>query len=369
VSGASEDRAGAVFHQDEVGDVYRQLPGRIERMHGLDAGIEALLFSGVDHLLRGALTLNVGDKFREFWIGLGSRDRQRMIRCDRHELGTEQRIGTRGENFQVPEITQEQISVSFDLCRRVALSRQLETNEQAFRAADPIVLHEPDFLRPAIQLLQRVEQVLRIFGDLEEPLGQLALLDNGARAPAAAVDHLLIGEHGVIHGIPVHLRLLALDQAGGEKVREHLLLMFVVAGVAGREFARPVERQTHGLQLLLHRSDVLIGPGLRRHFALDGGVLRRKAECVPAHGMEDVEPLGALQPGQHVAHGVVAHMAHMDAPRRIGEHLKHVIFRPRVVVLGGEDRLVVPHALPARFGFAGVVAFVRHRFGSLFRGL
>src|SRR5688572_33357440 len=50
----------------------------------------------------------------------------------------------------------------------------------------------------------------------------------------------------------------------------------------------------------------------------------------------------------------------MDAPRRIGEHLEHVIFRPLIVVLGGKDRLFVPDGLPAGFGFTGVVAFGGH---------
>ena len=51
---AAEDRAGAVFHQDEVRDVDRQRPVRIERMHRADAGVEAQLLRGVDLGLRGA---------------------------------------------------------------------------------------------------------------------------------------------------------------------------------------------------------------------------------------------------------------------------------------------------------------------------
>ena len=77
----------------------------------------------------------------------------------------------------------------------------------------------------------------RIVGDLEEPLRQLALLDQRAGAPAAAVDHLLVGEHGLVDRVPVHLRLLALDQPGLEEVEEHLLLVLVVGRVAGRDLA------------------------------------------------------------------------------------------------------------------------------------
>ena len=50
-------------------------------------------------------------------------------------------------------------------------------------------------------------------GDLEEPLVELALLDQRARAPAAAVDHLLVGEHGLVDRVPVD-RALPCDRPG-----------------------------------------------------------------------------------------------------------------------------------------------------------
>src|SRR5262249_20400278 len=56
----------------------------------------------------------------------------------------------------------------------------------------------------------------------------------------------------------------------------------------------------------------------------------------------------------------VAHVPHMDAPRRIGEHLQHVVFLARVVVAGGEDAPLVPDLLPAGLGLAGIVAFACH---------
>ena len=59
----------------------------------------------------------------------------------------------------------------------------------------------------------------------------------------------------------------------------------------------------------------------------------------------------------------------MDAPGRVGEHLQHVVFRPRIVVFGGENRLFVPLALPARLGFTGVVAFGGHGIAGLFVGI
>ena len=58
----AEDGAGAVVHQDEVRDIDRQLPVRIERMERLDAGVEAELVRLVDQLLRGAGALALGDE-------------------------------------------------------------------------------------------------------------------------------------------------------------------------------------------------------------------------------------------------------------------------------------------------------------------
>ena len=87
---AAEDRAGAVFHQDEVRDVDRQLPARIERMHRADAGVEAQLLRGVDLGLRRAHVLALVDERRELRVVLRRGLRQRMIRRDRHELRAEQ---------------------------------------------------------------------------------------------------------------------------------------------------------------------------------------------------------------------------------------------------------------------------------------
>ena len=196
---------------------------------------------------------------------------------------------------------------------------------------------------------------------------QIALLDLGARAPAFAVDHLLIGEHGLVDRVPIDLAVFARHQPGFHEVEKHLLLVLVISGVAGGDLARPVERQPHGLELSLHRRDVVVGPGLGMHLAVDGGVFGRHAEGVPAHRVQHVEVHRAFEARHHVAHGVVAHVAHVDAPRRVGEHLQHVVFRPRVVVLGGEDALLGPHALPALFGLAGVVAVVFLRWGGHWR--
>ena len=62
---------------------------------------------------------------------------------------------------------------------------------------------------------------------------------------------------------------------------------------------------------------------------LDRGVLGRQAERVPAERMQHVvaaHPLGARH---HVADDVVADVADVRVPRRVGEHLEAVVLRPR----------------------------------------
>jgi hypothetical protein len=57
---AAENRAGAVVHQDEVGDIDRQLPRGIERMPTGQAGVEAQLLGLFDGLLGRAAHARLG---------------------------------------------------------------------------------------------------------------------------------------------------------------------------------------------------------------------------------------------------------------------------------------------------------------------
>ena len=268
---------------------------------------------------------------------------------DRHERGAEDGVRPRRVDFEL------------GLARWRRARRDRPADQHAFGAADPVLLHDADLLRPAVERVQAVEQLLRHRRDLEEPLRQVALLDQSVGAPAAPVDHLLVGEHGHVDRVPVDLGRLALDQPGAPEVEEHFLLMLVVARIAGCELAAPVQREAHGLELGLHRFDVGVGPVARIDVVVAGGVFRRQAEGVPSHRMQHVAAHGATEARHHVAHRIVAHVPHMDAARRIREHLQHVIFRPRVVVGGGKKPGLVPGLLPAGFGRARIVSFGCHR--------
>ena len=63
--GAAENRAGAVTHQHEIGHHHRQLPVRIERMGGGEAGVIAQLLGFLDFGFRGAGLAAFGDEVRQ----------------------------------------------------------------------------------------------------------------------------------------------------------------------------------------------------------------------------------------------------------------------------------------------------------------
>ena len=90
--------------------------------------------------------------------------------------------------------------------------------------------------------------------------------------------------------------------------------------------------------------------------ALHGCILRRHAERVPAHGVQNIVALGPLVARHHIAHGVIPHMAHVDAARGIGEHFEDVIFLRSVAQLGSEGVPLIPQGLPLGFRDLGVIA-------------
>ncbi len=110
-----------------------------------DAGIETLFLGGVDDFLRGADAFCLGDELGKLRVFGGRRLRQRMIGGDRHELRPEQRVGPRREDTQL----------ALALGRGRGIER--EADQQTFGAADPVALHQPHLVGPAIQAVERVQ--------------------------------------------------------------------------------------------------------------------------------------------------------------------------------------------------------------------
>ena len=343
VAGAAEDGTGAVFHQHEIGGIDRHRLARHQRMAGEQRQLVAGLLRRLDLGRGGAGLAAFGDEALQARVAGRQFGGQRMLRRQRHERRAIERVGPCGEDFQPAAISARGVG-------------EIPEHACAAALADPVRLHQAHLLRPALERVEAAQQLIREVRDLEVPLRELASLDRRTGAPALAVDHLLVGQHGVVDGIPVHPGFAAVGQARVPEIEEHLLLVAVVGGIAGREFAAPVERQAHRLELRLHGGDVLVGPLLRMDLLFHRGILGRQAEGVPAHGVQNVEAPGALVAGDHVALRVVAHVAHMDAPRRIGEHLEHVVLGPGAIHDGAERLAGVPDLLPPGFGFVEIVA-------------
>ena len=53
-------------------------------------------------------------------------------------------------------------------------------------------------------MLHLVQQFGRIVGDLQVVAGDLPFLDHRTRAPAFAVNHLFVGQHRLVHRVPIH---------------------------------------------------------------------------------------------------------------------------------------------------------------------
>ena len=68
---------------------------------------------------------------------------QRMVGRDRHEAGAEQRVGPRRVDLE--------LALAVRRGRRV----EREADQQALGAADPVLLHQPDLFRPAVERVER----------------------------------------------------------------------------------------------------------------------------------------------------------------------------------------------------------------------
>jgi hypothetical protein len=80
-------------------------------------------------------------------------------------------------------------------------NRMLEASDRPIQLA----LHQADLSGQRSSRIDCGQQVLRKFGDLEEPLRQFTLFDGRPGAPSSSFDDLFIGEHGLIDRVPIHL--------------------------------------------------------------------------------------------------------------------------------------------------------------------
>jgi hypothetical protein len=114
-------------------------------------------------------------------------------------------------------------------------------------------------------------------------------------------------------------------QAAVEHLQEDPLRPAVVLGVGGRELARPVVHGADLFELAADVVDVLLGVDPGMGLLLDGVVLGRQAEGVPAHGMQHDVAVQLAEPRQHVAQDVAAPVADVQPrPGGVGKHVEAV---------------------------------------------
>ena len=346
VGGHGHDGAGAVLQQHVVGGPDGDQLA-VDRVDGVRPQEHALLVALGGQPLDLGLAAHPLGEGAELRLPLGAGDQplgQRVLGGEHEEGGPEQRVRPGGEDPH-----------------RLAGLGHLEVDVGPGRAPDPVALHGQDLVGP-VQVLHVVQQPLGVVGDLEEPLGQLALLDQGVAALAVAVDHLLVGQDRLVVGAPVDRRGLAVGQPPLEEPQEQPLGPAVVVRVAGDQGPRPVERDPQPVEGGPLGVDVLVGPGLGVDPALDGRVLGGQAEGVPADRVEHVVALHPLQPGDHVAARERLQVAHVQVAGGVREHVEGVEAGPAgVALVAPVERQLLPGRHPLGLHLLGLVALGVHR--------
>ena len=338
-AGNGHDGTGAVVGNDIIGNPNGDLLA-VDGVHHVAAGKGTVLLEGalgtldgrdmlgvLDDLGHGLLVLRALDELVQTGV-LGSQDK---------EGDAKERIGTRGEDGDLALVALDGLAI---------LVAQGKVDLGALGAADPVGLHLLDALGPAGELLQVVEQLLGVLGDLEVPLLKVALLGLGAAAPALALGDLLVGQNGLAGGAPVDRVLLAVDQALFPQLLKDPLTPAVVVGAAGLDHAIQIVGEAHALHRGERLVHILIRPGGSLRVVLDGGVLGRQAKGVKADGVQHVVAAHAGLTGHGIADGIVASVAHVQVARRIREHLEHILLGLAVVGVDGKEVRVLPGLHP-----------------------
>ena len=224
-----------------------------------------------------------------------------------YEGRAEYRIGAGCEDFQFPAVI-------------IRIRHNIKLKLHSLRFADPVFLHKADFFRPAVQLIQTVQQVICKIGDFQKPLSEFFVLDHRTGTPAAPIHNLLVGEYGVFHRIPVDNAFLLIGETFFQKIEKELLFVLVVFRRTGSDFTRPVNGKTHNLQVFFHSLNIGMRPFRGMRLVFDGGIFGWKSESIPSHRVQDIISLCAFIAGNDVCHCVVAHVTDMQLSRWVGKH-------------------------------------------------
>jgi hypothetical protein len=278
---AAEDRARAVLHQDEVRDIDRQRPGRVEGMRDAQARVEAELLGLVDVLLRRAGALALLDEGLERGVRLRRGLGERVIGGDAEELRAEQRVRARRVDLDLVRRRRHSIRARNEPAALPSGRSSSSASAAPCRASgsDPPARRAAPDRRSVILKNHCVSSRCSTGAPERQPRPSMTC------SLASTVSST---------GIPVDLGRLAVDEPGLEEVEEHLLLVAIIGRVAGRELAAPVERQAHGLELRAHGGDVGVGPFARVHLVGLAAFSAGRPKASHPIGCSTAKPLARL---------------------------------------------------------------------------
>ena len=320
VRGHAHDRAGAVLGQHVVRHPDRHAFVR-ERIDRVGAGEQPLLL----HQARAL-------EFRFDREAVGERLDRRARASSKRSSSSRSTTGCSGaiaKNVAPKSVSTRVVKTS------IFASSPSTPNANCAPSLRPIQLRCIVRVRSGqpVEFVDIVQQAVRVVGDLQEPLREVAALDQVSAAPAPAVDDLLVREHGLVVRAPVDRRFALVGQPVFVQAQEQPLVPAVVLRFAASRF-RASSRSScpsggsGGCMLAMFDSR----PRRRIDAARDRRVFGGQAERVPAHRVQHVVAEHAHHARDRVAERVVLGVADVQIARRIRQHLEHVVLRARIVV-------------------------------------
>ena len=343
--GHGHDRARPVAHQDVVGDPDRDRLA-VDGIDGKPPSRDTvlLLLLTLDFRARSAAAHVV--EHRRLVLGPGNELRhQRVLRRQREERRTEQRVRPGREDRQL-------LSASVDA----------EHHARAVRAPDPVSLHRQHTLRPVLEQVHLVQQLVGVLRMRKNHCVRfLASTSAPQRSQRPSITCSFASTvwsfgHHLTEAPPCGTRDLARRSAETATVSSGS-----TRGRASRPRA-PSRSPSPCGHLLANRRDVALRDDARVPAFLDRGVLGRQAERVVSHRAQHLHAAAPLHVRDHVADRVVQRVPHVEVARRVREHLDHVglsAFGVQLVEVGGRDMerlLGGPDLLPFRLDRLWVVA-------------
>ena len=299
VGGNGHDSAGAVGGQDVVGDEN----GDLLPVDRVDAPHAVQLHAGLILVQLGALQVGLGG--RRLLIGY---DLVRVLQLAALQPALHQGVLWGEDHISRAEQSVRPGGKDLD----VLAGGGLEDHLGAGGAADPVALLGLDPV-DEVHRVQTVNELLGVLGDLQHPLALFLPDDGGAAALAHALHHLLVGQHTLAGGTPVHRHGGLIGQAVLVQLEEDPLGPLVVAGVGGVHHPVPVEGVAQHMELAGEVGDVVPGHLSGVDVVFDGEVLGGQTESVIADGEQHIIAVHPLLPGDHVHGGVRPGMAHVQA--------------------------------------------------------